>query len=123
MIELGVSKKDTGGIEIADLDALIDTPLSFRLHGKVHTLEPVRNIVFLRFINGLNQVYKDVERSEIGADEFQSTVLTLFQSVCPSIGKEDLDKNTQAQTAALFSLIVDHIQGRTREDKKKIVKH
>lgn len=123
MIELGVNKKGYGGIEIADLDALIDTPLSFRLHGRVHTLEPVRNIVFLRFINGLNQVYKDVESKDIGADAFQETVLKLFQSVCPTITKEDIDKNTQAQTAALFSLVVDHIQGRTQDDKKKIVKH
>lgn len=115
--------KNNDGIEIADLDALIDTPLTFRLHGSVHTLNPVSNIVFLRFVKGLSEVQDGVNDKTIGAEEFQTQCLKLFQCVCPTIKKEDIENNTQAQTAALFSLIIDHVQGRTAGDKKKIMKH
>jgi hypothetical protein len=117
------SNQDQGSIEICDLDALVDTSLSFRLHSNVHKLLPVSNIVFLRFVNGLSKIQQDVNNKQIGAEEFQAEMLSLFQSVCPTITKQDLENNTQAQTAALFSLIIDHVQGRTADDKKKMMKH
>lgn len=107
-----------GGVEIADLDALVSKPVTFRLHGKIHTIEPVSMLRYLEFVNGMATLGVLETKKEAPLEtEMRTAVLKLFNSVIPTLTAEDLMQCTQAQIAALMSLVIDHVQGRLVQKK------
>lgn len=109
---------------IANLDDLITKPTAFTLHGKEHVIEPLSTKLFLQWSEALADFYALKEKPKVEADVLIDTYLKVFKSVCPTIERKDLEDATQAQIAALYSIILDHCTGKTpmgESEKKKMI--
>jgi hypothetical protein len=107
----------------ANLDKLSKEVLRFELHGKIHELQPITVEVFYGLTNALVAFNAKVEGET--ADQVIDKCTRLFQSVCSTITREDVEKMTKMQVGALYALITEHAVGRshemTSEDLKKKV--
>jgi hypothetical protein len=109
------------GTMVSDLDALIETPITFRLHGKVHTIKPISTLMFFEVCNKLDAVQNVAKAQGSTKDNVIGGYFELFRSVCDSVSRKDVEDMTYAQATALLSIVVQHIQGKTQLEKKKIV--
>lgn len=97
---------------ISDLDAMIAKPVGFKLHGRVHQINPIALEEFYKFANAWTRVVSWKESDSIKPDEYLDGLTSLFSSVCPSINRQDVEKLTQAQAAGLFELILETVTGK-----------
>jgi hypothetical protein len=106
---------------VSDLDAMVANPIAFRLHGKVHHLNPVTVKEFFAYSNALLSIQTLQSKSDLSDEEIVDLYAKLIQSVCTSITKDDVKNLTHAQATALLNLIIEHITGRAHvsEDEKK----
>lgn len=104
---------------IADLDALIDEQISFKLHGKQHFISSVSTITFFKFAEKLAALNSLREKENLTGEELTNAYYDLINSVCDTITVEDVEKCTSAQIGALFQLVLDKVMGRLTDDKKK----
>ena len=107
---------------VSDLDKMIAEPIAFRLHGKIHTIEPISVKEFYAYTNALARLNALRDKENIENGELVDAYFNLFTSVCKSIKIEDLENMTQAQVGALFQLVIDSVTGKaytSDEEKKK----
>lgn len=105
---------------IADLDALIEESVSFKLHGHYHEIRGISTIEFLKFsekLAKLNLLRDDTKK--ITGQELIHSYYEVINSICSTITYEDIEKCTYAQIGALFQIIIDKTTGRLTDDKKK----
>lgn len=103
---------------IANLDALVDQPLFFKLHGKIHQINPINTIDFMKFANalaGVNALFSD---KSITANDVVDRCFDLSSSVCKTIERGDIENMSQAQLGAFLQMLMDMVMGRTDEKKK-----
>ncbi len=106
---------------VTDLDAILQSPGHVRLHGKEHEIQPVLVGEFFAFANALAAI-KDIEkRDKITLHELVDAYYGLIFPICPTITKEDILKSSQAQIAALMSMIQSHVLGGLTDEKKKMM--
>lgn len=115
--------QSASGVLVTDLDALIETPVKFRLHGKDHILNPISTINFLKVVSNLQELM-ELKEDEKAVEKFQTEdfinrYYNLFHVVCDTITKKDIGDMTHAQAGALVSIVVEHIQGKTHLDVEK----
>lgn len=107
---------------IADVDAVVASPIGFRLHGKDHKIDPITTEQFLNWSNSLAHLYSLKDKKEVSPEEMIEAYFQIIGSLCKTITKEDIRKCEQAQLAALYGLIFDHCTGRAHVEsyqKKK----
>jgi len=108
---------------VTDLDAIIAEPVPFRFRGKIHILEPIQLMDFLRFANAHAELQNSMQsKDKLSVEVLADKMLAVFQSVCKTITLEDLMKMEQVQVAALYQLVLDMVSGQvdmTGEGKKK----
>lgn len=106
---------------VSDLDAMVASPIAFRLHGKVHHLRAVTVKEFFAYTNALLSLERIKENANISDDQIIEIYQGIIGALCESITKDDIKKMTHAQAAALLKLITDHITGKAHApvDEKK----
>lgn len=113
----------SGAEPIADLDALIQSPIPFKCLGRIHYLKPVSTQVFFEVTNALARMstMKDAAGT-LGEERLLDLYFGLFSAVCDTLSRNDLKRMSQAQCAALLQLVIDTITGKVHadiEEKKK----
>lgn len=112
---------------VADLDALIERPIAFKLNGRQHALNPMTMQQWLKVTNGLGRLdalnrklkTEDVKESEMIAEYHR-----FFSSVCPTMTEDLLLEMTHAQRGALLQLVIDyagakaHVKQAQADEKK-----
>ena len=106
---------------IADLDAMIVEPVSFKLHGKIHVIKPLTTEQFFILSANLNEIYKLKEQSNFTAEQLIDKYYELMSTACKTITRKDIEDMEQYQVSALFELVVETITGKIFAEKKKIV--
>lgn len=101
---------------VADLDAIIAKPVTFRLAGKLHELKPVSLKQYMGFINKLgliDTIAKQADKKEVKMIETLTRHLAeVFGEVCDTITIDDVRKMSYSQAVALYSLIIELMQGK-----------
>lgn len=113
------SKAKSAAVMVADLDAMTTKPVSFRLLGRVHTIEPLTVQQFIGFAAAYADVLKMQDQEVVTPAQMVDSYFNLVSSVCKSITKADIQKMSQQQVAALFQIMVDLHTGRLFGDEKK----
>lgn len=108
---------------VVDLDNLIAGKTAFRFKGKIHFIKPISLEEFLKFTNANSEFLASL-RSEgkLEAKELAMGYLSVINTVCDTIGLDDIESMEQPQIAALYQLIVDTVTGSvvsSDEDGKK----
>lgn len=107
-------------VMVADLDALLTEKVSFRLLGKVWTIEPFSVEQFAMF----SKAYFDLTQLSkndrvVSPDELAEAYEKMTEAAGLSLTKEDIKKMSQQQAAALFQLLTDMHTGHLFADEKK----
>lgn len=114
-------KQKVPTIQVSDLDALVLEPVTVKLHGKDHLLNPVDTITYLKFTNELHKFYN--EDIEYTPDEFVKRVHSMVTPLIPSIAEKDIKECSQTQLGALFNLCLNAVTGKLHtqaaDEKKK----
>jgi hypothetical protein len=105
---------------VADLDALDSRPVFFRFLGQLFEIPPISTGKLLKVYAAFMKVDALAKQSAISADDLIDTYTELFSSVCPEVTKDVVSKMSQAQAAALFTLVFDTVSGRVGASKKKL---
>lgn len=105
---------------VSDLDALVQTPVAFRVLGKTHYLKPISTGEFFKVINSLEHLDRmNRMDGKFTDEELLEGYVKLISSVCDTVGKKEILRMEQAQVTALIQLIIDTIAGRTHAEMKK----
>lgn len=110
----GLKKQDSHTLIVRDLDKLVAEPVSFKLHGKVHTLNPVTVEEFWKFSEAMTKMNELTKRDGVTIEEVKLGYLTIFQALCPTITEQDVSNMTQPQVGALLQFVVDTIRGESQ---------
>jgi hypothetical protein len=105
------SKEQEAGIVVRDFDKLVAQPVSFKLHGKVHTLNPVTVQEFWAFTEAMIKIQNLSTKPDVSVADLTEAYLSIFKSACPTITLKDVENMTQPQVAALLQFVVDTIKG------------
>jgi|SRR6185312_183182 len=110
-----------GDVELlCDLDAIIEKTSTFKLHGKIHEIEPITTETFYKFVNGV----LELQRAEVGSSqEDNARYLALVQPLCKSITRKDVDQMTMVQKGALLQKLSQKITGQSVADDDSKKKH
>jgi len=112
------NKMRAEGSVVADLDALLNESVYFKLHGKTHEIKPLSAKQFLILTNNLGHLLDLKEKSEITPDELVDRYYDLVSSCCETISKDDIKNMTQQQIAGLFQLVMDALTGKAQAQSK-----
>jgi len=106
-------------VMVADLDALLTKKVSFKLLGKIHTIDPLTVFQFTNFAAAYGEVLRLHEQEKVTSEELIDVYYNLVASVCDTVSREDISKMTQQQVNGLFQIMVDLHTGRLFADQKK----
>lgn len=109
-------------ILMRDLDKLVAEKVSFKLHGKVHVMNPVTVLEFWKFSEAMAQIQLLAIQEGVTIDSLTEGYLGLFHAVCPSITLEDVKNMTQPQIGALLQFVVDTIKGASQVEDYSVQK-
>ncbi len=104
---------------IADLDALIAEPVAFRFHGKTHLIKPISTAEFLKFLEASAKIGEVLSNKASLAEDVIGAYHRLICSVCDTFTRKDVEQLTEAQSWALFRVIVETVKGKTYADDSK----
>jgi hypothetical protein len=104
---------------VADLDALIQKPLHFKLRGKICTINPISSLTFYKFSNNVGKAYELHKTKDLTRDDIIKFYFEMLSSVCDDITTEDVEEMNEAQITALIQLILDAVTGRIWGTEKK----
>lgn len=109
---------------VADLDALVNDPVAFKVLGKEHIIEPISAVEFFKYTNAYAKLWNLTEGKTITleGDKLIDAYHELFSAVCKTITRKDIEAMSQAQIGALFQVISDTVTGRYHVDQKKTLK-
>lgn len=103
---------------VADLDALINDPVKFKLHGKTCEIKPLNTEEFFRFSNAYAKLMNAYDNNT-PAKDLVHAYTDLFSGICTNVTEKDVENMTTAQVGALFQLIIETVTGRVNVDQKK----
>lgn len=99
--------KGQAPVMVSDLDAMVSQPVSFKVLGKVHTIEPLTVQQFTQFAYAYTKIMALHEQEVVTPDELVEAYYNMVSSVCSTVTKEDISKMSQQQVAGLFQIMVD----------------
>lgn len=105
---------------VTDLDAIISEPIEFRLHGKIHRINPLTTEQFLKVTNEYVNIQSMQKMDSLDSQEVISRYHAFISVACASITREDIEKMTQQQAGALLNLIIGLLTGDTFKKKLQI---
>jgi len=112
--------RDLASVEVvADLDALVNEEVAFRLQGKTFYLKPLSAGEAFVVWQNLAKLDAMKSKNEVTFTEVLDFYAEMFSSVCPDIKRKHVEEMSQAQCAALLQLILDTVTGRVFADAKK----
>lgn len=106
---------------VADLDALLVEPVSFKLHRKVHLINPLSVEQFMHLSASLVDIMDLQKKQGLTSEELIDKYYALVSSVCSTVTKDDIREMSQQQVAALFNLIMETITGKVFAEKKTLL--
>ena len=106
-------------VVVSDLDALVDTPVAFKFQGETHVINPLTAGEFLQVYEAFAKIEILVNEKNITAQEVVEAYTELFSSVCKTITKRHVEEMTQAQSAALFQLVLQSVTGKAQVEAQK----
>ena len=112
-------KQEQPSVMVADLDALLTEKISFKLFGKVHTIDPLTVEQFAKFSQAYFEVTQMGGKAKVSPEEMIAAYSKLTSVVVPSVGRDEISKMTQQQAAGLFQIMADLHTGRLFGDEKK----
>lgn len=104
---------------VADLDALESRSVFFRFQNRTFEIPPVSTGKLMKVYGSFMRIDELAKKNVISADELIDSYTELFSSVCPEMTRDFVEKMTQAQAAALFTLVFETVSGRIGASKKK----
>lgn len=106
---------------IADIDALIEKPIGFKLFGKHHVVAPMDMDHFFVWTEKLAAMWALNKKKDATPGELYQVYFDLIHSMCPTVTMVDIKKCTGAQIAAISGLLFEHATGKahTEEYQKK----
>lgn len=105
---------------VADLDAILTEPVSFKLHGKSHVINPLSVEKFMVLTAAIVDINELQKKSDITPSELIDKYYALMNGVCPSIKRKDIEDMTQQQVAALYEIVMNTITGKIFAQKKSL---
>lgn len=105
---------------VADLDAILVEPVSFKLHGKIHIIKPLDVQQFMLLTKAIIDFQELQSKDAITPSELIDRYYSLMNGVCPSIKRKDIEDMTHQQVAALYDLVMNTITGKIFEEKKTL---
>jgi len=105
---------------VADLDAMLVEPVSFKLHNKIHLLRPLNVEQFMVLSMALVDIVELQKKQSISPDELVDKYYALVSSACDTVSKNDIRDMSQQQVSALFNLIIETITGKVFSEKKSL---
>ncbi len=108
---------------VYDVDKIHSRTTVFRLHGKEHQIKPLTTAQFFEYITAYNNFRTLGEKEKVSAEDLKNSYFDVFNTVCDSITRKDVEDCSQQQAAVLFGVILEAITGKenTDEAKKKIL--
>lgn len=103
---------------VSDLDAMVAHSVAFRLHGKVHQINPVSVKEFYAFTNAILTLQSLEKAESISPAQIIDLYQQLIQSVCETIERKDIEAMTQAQCGALLNLIIECVTGKAQAEEQ-----
>lgn len=104
---------------VADLDALVDQNVHFKLQGKTHTIKPLTAGEAFIVWQNLSKLEVLKSQDQISFTQVLDFYADLFKSVCPEIQRKHVEEMSQTQCAALLQLILDTVTGKAFSESKK----
>lgn len=99
--------KGLAPVMVSDLDAMISQPVSFKVLGKTHVIQPLTVQQFTQFAFAYSQIMALHNQEVVTPDELVEAYYKMVSSVCDTVTKEDISKMSQQQVAGLFQIMVD----------------
>lgn len=97
---------------VRDLDAIVSDPIGIKLHGRVRMLKPIETMQFLKFMNQWQEFGKwQREVKDATPNSVIDKLHNLLNTVCDDISKEDIEKMTNSQVAAVIDVVFKTISG------------
>ncbi len=115
------AKKKAEG-PVTDLDAVMESPGSVRLHGKEHQIKPVLVGEFFAFANAMAGVEALRAEPKVTVEQIVDAYYGIIYPIIPTIEKDDIRKCTPSQVSGLLSLVNLHVTGKLTDEKKKSLK-
>lgn len=106
---------------VADLDAMLVEPVSFKLHGKTHVIKPLNVEQFMILSVALVDIMELQKQQNISPETLIEKYYALISSACDSITKQDIREMSQQQVSALFNIVIETITGKVFTEKKTLV--
>lgn len=111
--------ENTGARVIADLDALIAEPVAFRFQGKSHLIKPISTAEFLKFLEASAKIGEVIVDKSAKPADIITAYHRLISSVCDTFTRRDVELMTEAQSWALFRVIVETVKGKPHDEESK----
>lgn len=103
---------------VADLDAIVAEPVTFRYQGKIHSVKPIRLDEFLKFTNAQSKLMEELkgEENRMTPRQLAERYHSVVNAVCDTLTIDDILTMEQAQVAALYQLVIDMVTGQVKLD-------
>jgi len=96
---------------VSDLDRMIAESIAFKLHGKVHRINPITVEEFYRFTKAFS-IVSGMKPDSLSPAETLTMYHEVISSVAPTVTKKDIEDMTQAQVGALLQLVIEAVTGK-----------
>lgn len=96
---------------VSDLDRMLTESIAFKLHGKVHRINPITVEEFYKFTKAFSLV-GGLKAEGISPAEAVTLYHEVISSVAPSVSRKDIEGMTQAQVGALLQLVIEAVTGK-----------
>lgn len=114
-----MAKTDAPPKVVQDLDAIIQESTAVKLHGKVHEIKPVLVQEFFILANALAAIKQMEASDKVTLDQIVDGYYGIISAVAPTITKEDIRQCSQSQISALLQHVLEHVNGKITDEKKK----
>lgn len=96
---------------VSDLDRMLTESIAFRLHGKVHRINPITVEEFYKFTKAFSLV-GGLKAEGISPAEAVTLYHQVISSVAPTVSRKDIEDMTQSQVGALLQLVIEAVTGK-----------
>lgn len=121
-----------GSKTVYDFDEVVETPLEFKLLGKIRQILPISLEKYASYVNKFALFNAGIENSGKTTDDIANEWFKYLSEFITPLEREEISKMSVAQIAMCFSAIVRRVQGESMqsisditestEEKKKNLK-
>lgn len=104
---------------VSDLDRMLTESIAFKLHGKVHRINPITVEEFYKFTKAFSLV-GGLKAEGISPAEAVTLYHEVISSVAPSVSRKDIEDMTQSQVGALLQLVIEAVTGKAYTDVPQV---